>query len=722
MVAEVGLTVAEAGPALAEEEGRILAQAASGMEAARLSGGKSGEIPGRISDLEIVSDLGGGDLSVAGKSHEADALLRILTRASLGEDDAVESGTEEQDCLLQKHSPCSEALEPPFRAEGTSSGATAALPSDGLRDSNEKQQQQQQQQHEPVRDDREKQPPLIPGLSDDVARLCLARLPRRSHRCARAVCRSWASLLRSQEFFTLRRAIGRHEQWLVVLAGGRGNRPFRLEAFDPSLLPPPSVPSLVSLHPIRSHFLWGCQLATVGRGRFVLVIGGAVGTDAYHTQNAVWRYDGVTGRWSSAAPMLDARSNFACGTFGRFVVVAGGWDAKREPLRSAEVYDSEKDTWHRLIGLNRRRGQCLGTVFEGKFLVLSGVDRIANNGTTITTTLGCCEAMSLSEDGLERLVRGKERREEEDMVREREESSLTEIGREREGERKGEGEEEREEKVREREGEGAGGRGSTRSWAADGESCVTVGTGEAVRGELGDNGERGGRLGQHDEEQEGGHEEGSACGVASVGRVLGSSSSTTRDSRTGSCEEQTKQEQPEEQEGREGKEGKKERKGEEEEEQLQEQQQQEQQQQEQQQQEEEERHALGSDGSLSWSIMEAAWLLVSLPGSLAVVENRLFAVADIGSSLREFDPETTTWWDVLQVPYPQKGFRLLALNQGLLLLGVYGGHWLIPQKLPLGQGLSAAARADGAAPQKAVHWDGLSLLHTDALAWAILTL
>ncbi|CAI5516526.1 unnamed protein product [Closterium sp. Naga37s-1] len=597
MVAEVGLTVAEAGPALAEEEGRILAQAASGMEAARLSGGKSGEIPGRISDLEIVSDLGGGDLSVAGKSHEADALLRILTRASLGEDDAVESGTEEQDCLLRKHSPCSEALEPPFRAEGTSSGATAALPSDGLRDSNE-QQQQQQQQHEPVRDDREKQPQLIPGLSDDVARLCLARLPRRSHRCARAVCRSWASLLRSQEFFTLRRAIGRHEQWLVVLAGGRGNRPFRLEAFDPSLLPPPSVPSLVSLHPIRSHFLWGCQLATVGRGRFVLVIGGAVGTDAYHTQNAVWRYDGVTGRWSSAAPMLDARSNFACGTFGRFVVVAGGWDAKREPLRSAEVYDSEKDTWHRLIG-----------------------------------------------------------------------------------------------------------------------------AGEAVRGELGDNGERGGRLGQPDGEQEGGREEGSACGVASVGRVLGSSSSTTTDSRTGSCVEQMKQEQAEEQEGREGKEGKKERKGEEEEEE-------EQQQEQQQQQEEQERHALGSDGSLSWSIMEAAWLLVSLPGSLAVVENRLFAVADIGSSLREFDPETTTWWDVLQVPYPQKGFRLLALNQGLLLLGVYGGHWLIPQKLPLGQGLSAAARADGAVrsgvearrQRQAVHWDGLSLLHTDALAWATLTL
>ncbi|CAI7857498.1 unnamed protein product [Closterium sp. NIES-54] len=676
------------------------------MEAVRSSGGKSGEIPGRISDLDTVSDLGGGDLSVAGKSHEADALLRILTRASLGED-AVESGAEEQDSSLRKHALCSEAIEPPFRAEGTSSGATAVLPSDGIRDSNE-QQKQQQQQHEPVRDDREKQPPLIPGLSDDVARLCLARLPRRSHRCARAVCRSWASLLRSQEFFTLRRTIGRHEQWLIVLAGGRGNRPFRLEAFDPSLLPPPSVPSLVSLHPIRSHFLWGCQLATVGRGRYVLVIGGAVGTDAYHTQNAVWRYDGVTGRWSSAAPMLDARSNFACGTFGRFVVVAGGWDAQREPLRSAEVYDSEKDTWHRLIGLNRRRGQCLGTVFDGKFLVLSGVDRIANNGTTITTTLGCCEAMSLSEDGLERLVREKERREEEDMAREREEGSNTEIGREGEGER---------------EGEGAGERDGARSRCrARGESCVTVGAGETVRGELKGDGEKGGRLGQHDGEQEGGREEGSACGVASVRRVLGSFGSTTTDSRTGSCEEQTKQEQPEEQEGREGTEGKKERKGEE--------QQQEQQQQEQEQQQQQERHALGSDGSLSWSIMEAAWLLVSLPGSLAVVENRLFAVADIGSSLREFDPETTTWWDVLQVPYPQKGFRLLALNQGLLLLGVYGGHWLIPQKLPLGQGLSAAARTDGAVrsgvearrQRQAVHWDGLSLLHTDALAWATLTL
>ncbi|CAI5474036.1 unnamed protein product [Closterium sp. Yama58-4] len=346
---------------MAEEEGGIVAQAARGTEAARPSDGKGGEITERSSDLETVPNLGRGNLSATGGSDEAEALLRIHPRGSLlGEDDAVESGTDEQGSLLWKHAPCGKATAAAH--SGPIGRRRAALP----------------------RAPSAPQPPL------------------RARRVPLV-----GSLLRSQEFFTLRRAIGRHEQWLVVLAGGRGNRPFRLEAFDPSLLPPPSVPSLVSLHPIRSHFLWGCQLATVGRGRFVLVIGGAVGTDAYHTQNAVWRYDGVTGRWSAAAPMLDARSNFACGTFGRFVVVAGGWDAKREPLRSAEVYDSEKDTWHRLIGLNRRRGQCLGTVFGGKFLVLSGVDRIANNGTTITTTLSCCEAMSLSEDGLERLGLGR---------------------------------------------------------------------------------------------------------------------------------------------------------------------------------------------------------------------------------------------------------------------------------------------------------------------------
>ena len=68
--------------------------------------------------------------------------------------------------------------------------------------------------------------PILPGLPDDVAKYCLALVPRRDFPIIGAVCKQWRSFIRSKEFITVRKEAGRVEEWLYVLTGdpeGKGS-------------------------------------------------------------------------------------------------------------------------------------------------------------------------------------------------------------------------------------------------------------------------------------------------------------------------------------------------------------------------------------------------------------------------------------------------------------------------------------------------------------------
>lgn len=67
---------------------------------------------------------------------------------------------------------------------------------------------------------------FLPGLPDDVAKLCLALVPRCNFPVMGAVCKRWRSFIQSKEFTTLRKEAGRLEEWLYVLtsdAEGKGS-------------------------------------------------------------------------------------------------------------------------------------------------------------------------------------------------------------------------------------------------------------------------------------------------------------------------------------------------------------------------------------------------------------------------------------------------------------------------------------------------------------------
>jgi len=59
--------------------------------------------------------------------------------------------------------------------------------------------------------------PILPGLPDDVAKLCLSRVPRTNFPAMAAVSKRWRSFIQSEEFMTIREQAGMLEEWLYML-------------------------------------------------------------------------------------------------------------------------------------------------------------------------------------------------------------------------------------------------------------------------------------------------------------------------------------------------------------------------------------------------------------------------------------------------------------------------------------------------------------------------
>lgn len=69
--------------------------------------------------------------------------------------------------------------------------------------------------------------PILPGLPDDVAKYCLALVPRFSFPAMGGVSKCWRSFIKSKELITVRKLAGLLEEWLYVLTmldDGKGSR------------------------------------------------------------------------------------------------------------------------------------------------------------------------------------------------------------------------------------------------------------------------------------------------------------------------------------------------------------------------------------------------------------------------------------------------------------------------------------------------------------------
>ncbi|XP_044498588.1 F-box/kelch-repeat protein SKIP20-like [Mangifera indica] len=270
---------------------------------------------------------------------------------------------------------------------------------------------------------------LIPGLPDEIAMECLIRVPYKFHSNMKSVCHTWQNLLSSLSFYQERIKSGTAEQLVCQIQPLPSPCPHlegEAEEEDSTLVVSefPRIGNIkkededqqqqdhrhqqqqqvqeINNSPlqyglsvyncdnqtwqrIRPKFgsgnskTWGipmfCQCVTLQSRGKLLLLGGWDPATLEPVPN-VYVLDMVKGpSWRRAAPMLVARSFFACAVVGGSkVYVAGGHDNQKNALKSAEVYDVEADEWRMLPEMEEERDECQGMSWDGddRFWVVSG--------------------------------------------------------------------------------------------------------------------------------------------------------------------------------------------------------------------------------------------------------------------------------------------------------------------------------------------------------------
>ncbi|KAL7137699.1 hypothetical protein ABFS83_10G110600 [Erythranthe nasuta] len=214
----------------------------------------------------------------------------------------------------------------------------------------------------PPRDKNRSQSPLLPGLPDDLAIACLIRVPRIEHFKLRLVCKRWYRLLAGNFFYSLRKNIGIAEEWIYIMKRDRDGK-LSWHAYDPMhhlWQPLPPLPREYSeALDFGSAVLSGCHLYLFG------------GKDPIKgSMRRVVFYSARTNKWHRAPDMLRRRHFFGCCVINNCLYVAGGEnEGTHRSLKSAEVYDPNKNRWSFISDMKTAMVPYIGVVYQGKWFL-----------------------------------------------------------------------------------------------------------------------------------------------------------------------------------------------------------------------------------------------------------------------------------------------------------------------------------------------------------------
>ncbi|XP_050206084.1 F-box/kelch-repeat protein At1g67480 [Mercurialis annua] len=207
--------------------------------------------------------------------------------------------------------------------------------------------------------------PILPGLPDDVAKYCLALVPRPHFPSMGAVCKKWRLFIKSKEFLVVRKLAGLLEEWLYVLTVDSEGKESQWEVMDclgqrRQLLPP-----------MPGHTKAGFGVAALN-GKLLVLAGYSVIDGTGSASADVYEYESCLKSWSKLSSMNVARYDFACAEVNGKVYVVGGYGIDGDSLSSAEMYDPDTGKWTLIESLRRSRWGCFGCSFEGKLYVMGG--------------------------------------------------------------------------------------------------------------------------------------------------------------------------------------------------------------------------------------------------------------------------------------------------------------------------------------------------------------
>ncbi|EFH56344.1 hypothetical protein ARALYDRAFT_483537 [Arabidopsis lyrata subsp. lyrata] len=239
---------------------------------------------------------------------------------------------------------------------------------------------------------------LIPGLPSELALECLVRVPYQFQSAMKSVCRSWRSLLSDSSFIRERHRCGKTELLLCLVqpltppisASKSVGETFMVDVKKSEDESQPRVfctprfglsvynSALSTWHriafPEKQQIPLFCECVVLQDAGKILLIGGWDPETLQPTRD-VYVLEFAGRKWKRGAPMKESRSFFACASVGSTkVYVAGGHDDQKNALRSAEVYDVEKDEWSTVPPMTEGRDECQGFAIgtDLRFCVLSG--------------------------------------------------------------------------------------------------------------------------------------------------------------------------------------------------------------------------------------------------------------------------------------------------------------------------------------------------------------
>ena len=198
---------------------------------------------------------------------------------------------------------------------------------------------------------------LLPRMNRDSSIACLSRCSRSDYGSLASLNRSFRNTIRSGELYRWRRLKGIVEHWIYFSCAL-----LEWEAYDPIRERWMHLPRMAS-----NECFMCSDKESLAVGTELIVFGREL------RSHVIYRYSLLTNSWSSGMRMNAPRCLFGSASLGEIAILAGGCDSEGRILDSAELYNSENQTWELLPSMNKPRKMCSGVFMDRKFYVIGGI-------------------------------------------------------------------------------------------------------------------------------------------------------------------------------------------------------------------------------------------------------------------------------------------------------------------------------------------------------------
>ncbi|KAK6804532.1 hypothetical protein RDI58_002316 [Solanum bulbocastanum] len=179
---------------------------------------------------------------------------------------------------------------------------------------------------------------IIPGLPDDIALFCLARVPRRHHVLLKCVSRKWRDLVSGEEWYSYRKKHDLQESWIYALGRDKSEQ-LCYYVLDPTQLKRGWKPILGLPH--RCIRRKGVGFEVLGKKLFLF---GGCGWIEDAT-NEVYCYDAAMNKWNQATSLVVPRCYCVSEVLDEKIYAIGGIGPNSNNLPSWETYNTETTSW-----------------------------------------------------------------------------------------------------------------------------------------------------------------------------------------------------------------------------------------------------------------------------------------------------------------------------------------------------------------------------------------